>query len=111
MAIMVKRLVEFAAEDVKGHLDFKSRTILKLDQKGLTVRVLTLSPGGIGPVPAHRHSDVHFFLVLEGVLDLEIEGQTYKIFSGSCIEVDPGKIHQLRCAEPRETIVLAIKWV
>jgi len=110
MAIMVKRLAEFATEDVKGHLGFKSGTILDLPQKGLTVRVVTLAPGGIGPVPAHRHSDVHFFLVLEGALDLEVEGQTYKIGSGSCVEVDPDKIHQLRCAEPRETIVLAIKW-
>jgi len=111
MAIMVKRLADFSAEDVKGHSGFKARAILNLPQKGLTVRVLNLAPGGIGPVPAHRHSDVHFFLVLEGTLDLEIEGQTHKISSGSCIEVDPGKIHQLRCTEPKETIVLAIKWL
>lgn len=111
MALTVKRLAELSAEDVKGHAGFKARAILDLPQKGVTIRVLNLAPGAIGPVPAHQHSDVHFFLVLEGTLALEVEGQTHKIPDGSCVEVDPGKIHQLRCVETKETTVLAIKWV
>ena len=111
MAPMVKKLEELAAEEVKGHVGFKARAILDLPQKGVTVRVLNLAPGAVGPVPAHRHSDVHFFLVLEGTLALEIEGRTHKIPNGSCIEVDPGKVHQLACSGTAETTVLAIKWV
>jgi len=106
----IKRLSEFETKEVGGHQGFTARSLVDLPDKDVTVRLLNVNPGGIGPVPAHSHPDTHFFLVLEGTLELQIDNELYTIPSGSCIEVPPGKTHQLRCGGPKEMKVLAIKW-
>jgi len=50
------------------------------------------------------------FLVLEGILELEIDGQIHKIPKGSCMEVSPHKRHQLRGTGESDITVLAVKW-
>jgi quercetin dioxygenase-like cupin family protein len=110
VAIKIKKLLEFPAKEVGGHQGFIARSFVDLPDKDVTVRLLNVAPGGIGPVPAHSHPDTHSFLVLEGTLELEIDGQLYTVPSGSCIEVPPGKTHQLSCRGPKEMKVLAIKW-
>jgi quercetin dioxygenase-like cupin family protein len=110
METKIKKLSEFEAKEVGGHQGFIARSLVDLPDKEITVRLLNVTPGGIGPVPAHSHPDIHFFLVLEGTLELEIDGQLHKIPSGSCVEVPPGKTHQLRCGGEKEMTVLAIKW-
>jgi len=107
----VEKLADLPTEEVKGHQGFVSRSLLDLQKQAVTVRVLNVTPGGVGPVPQHRHEDAHFFWVIEGNLELEIDGQIYTIPSGSCIKVPPDKIHQLRCSGRKEVTVLAIKWV
>jgi len=106
----IKKISELPAEDVAGHRGFEARSLMDLSEKGVTVRMLSIRPGGIGPVPAHAHPDGHLFLVLEGTLELEIDGQIHKIPKGSCMEVPPHKRHQLRGTGESEISVLAIKW-
>jgi len=106
----IRKLLDFPAKEVGGHQGFTARSLIDLPDKDITVRLLDVAPGGIGPVPAHSHPDTHFFLVLEGTLELEVDGQIHRISSGSCVEVPPGKTHQLRCGGPKEMKVLAIKW-
>ena len=110
MEAKIMKLSEFPAKEVGGHEGFMARSLVDLPDKDVTVRLLNVAPGGIGPVPAHSHLDTHFFLVLEGMLELRIDDQTYTVPSGSCIEVPPGKTHQLRCDGEKEMKVLAIKW-
>ena len=98
------------AKEVGGHRGFMARSLIDLPHKDVTVRLLTVTPGGIGPVPAHSHPDTHFFLVLEGTLELEIDGQLLRIPSGSSVEVAPMRKHQLRCASEERMTVLAVKW-
>ena len=111
METKIRKLLEFPEKEVDGHQGFIARSLVDLPDKDVTVRLLNVAPGGIGPVPAHSHPDTHFFLVLEGTLELRIDDQAYTVSSGSCIEVPPGKIHQLRCGGENEMTVFAIKWI
>jgi quercetin dioxygenase-like cupin family protein len=110
MEIKIKKISDLPAKQDIGHEGFSARSLVTFPEKEITVRVLDVVPGGIGPVPAHSHPDTHFFLVLEGTLELRIDDRTYTVPSGSCIEVPPGKVHQLRCDGEKEMKVLAIKW-
>lgn len=110
METKIRELSELQAKEVSGHQGFVARSLVDLPDKDVTVRFLDVNSGGIGPVPAHSHPDTHFFLVLEGMLELEIDGQIHRIPSGSCVEVPPGKTHQLRCGGLKAMKVLAIKW-
>lgn len=109
-AEVVKRISDIPSEDVKGHEGFSSRALLALREKEAVIRLINVRPGGVGPVPPHRHDDAHFFLVLEGTLGLEIDGHLYTVENGSCAEVLPGCTHQLRCIGRKEMKLLAIKW-
>jgi quercetin dioxygenase-like cupin family protein len=110
MKIEVKKISELNREDVAGHHGFESRLFAEVIGKKVTVRLLNISPDGVGPTPAHKHDDVHFFLVLEGTLSLRIEKETYKIKKGECIEVPAGDVHQLQNHENDKIQVLAVKW-
>jgi mannose-6-phosphate isomerase-like protein (cupin superfamily) len=48
--------------------------------------------------------------MLDGTMDLEVDGEIYRIPNGSSVEVAPMKKHQLRCAGKEGMTVLAIKW-
>jgi mannose-6-phosphate isomerase-like protein (cupin superfamily) len=107
--IKIRKLSDFPAKEVSGHKGFLASSLIDLPSKGVTVRLLHVVPGGVGPVPAHSHPDTHFFLVLEGTLTLEIDGHNQTVPSGSCIEVPPESSHQLRCTGGTAMKVLAIK--
>ena len=106
----IKKLTDIPSQTVGGHEGFAARLLLNMPTKDVTVRLLNVSPGGKGPVPAHRHADTHFFWVIEGHLDLEIEGVIHPVPSGCSIEVPPDTVHQLRCGGRDSMTVLAIKW-
>lgn len=110
MEITIKKLSELQAQEVDGHQGFLERPLIDLADKGVTVRVLEIAPGGVGPVPAHSHPDRHCFLVLEGALELEVEGKRYTVPSGSVAEVPQQVIHQLRCSGKETLKLLAMKW-
>jgi len=106
----ITKLKEIPAAAVGGHEGFVARSLLSLPEKEIEARLINVTPGGKGPVPAHRHADTHFFLVLEGELALEIDGAVYTVPNGCCVEVPPDCMHQLRCAGGSALTVLAIKW-
>ena len=106
----ITKLKEIPATEVGGHEGFVARSLLSLPQKQIEARLLNVTPGGKGPVPPHSHPDTHFFLVLEGELALEIDGAVHTVPNGSCVEVPPDCMHQLRCAGGSAMTVLAIKW-
>jgi quercetin dioxygenase-like cupin family protein len=106
----ITKLMEITATDVGGHEGFVARSLLSLPQKQIEARLLNVAPGGKGPVPPHSHPDTHFFLVLEGDLELEIDGAVHTVHSGCCVEVPPNCVHQLRCPGGSAMTVLAIKW-
>jgi quercetin dioxygenase-like cupin family protein len=106
----ILRLADVPKEEVEGHKEFFSGSLVNLPEKGVTVRVLDVSVGGVGPVPAHSHTDCHLFLVLEGVLEIDIAGERYRVEEGSFIKVPQGEVHQLACREKDGMRVLAIKW-
>jgi len=110
MTIKVKDISELPTEEVKGHQGFTAHSLVDLGGKGITVRMLRISPGGLGPVPAHKHSDAHFFLVLDGNLSLVIDSVIHHIAKGECVEVPGNKIHQLKNDGDKVISVLAIKW-
>ena len=57
----------------------------------------------------HWHARARqFFYVLDGVLDLEIEGDTHSLASGCGIEVPPGLAHQARNTSTSDTSFLVI---
>ena len=106
----IMKLKELPATEVGGHEGFIARSLLSLPEKEIEARLINVTAGGKGPVPPHRHPDTHFFIVLEGNLELEIEDAIYSVPNGCCIEVPPNSMHQLRCAGGSAMTVLAIKW-
>ena len=106
----ITKLKEVPAAEVGGHEGFVARSLLSLAEKEIETRLINVTPWGKGPVPPHSHPDTHFFLVLEGNLELEIDGTVYSVPNGYCIEVPPNSRHQLRCAGGSSMTVLAIKW-
>lgn len=110
MEINVKKISELPGKLEVDHEGFVARSLVTFLEKEITMRLLNVEPGGIGPVTPHSHPDSHFFLVLEGTLELKVDNKLYTVPSGSCIEVPPEKIHQLRCSGEKEMKVLAIKW-
>jgi mannose-6-phosphate isomerase-like protein (cupin superfamily) len=110
MKIRVQDISELPTEETKGHQGFTARALVKLADRGVTVRMLRVSPGGLGPVPAHQHADVHFFLVLDGRLAIAVDGVVYQVSKGECIEVPANRVHQLRNDGDKEMSVLAVKW-
>ena len=106
----ITKLKEIPATEVGGHEGFIARSLLSLPEKEIEARLINVTAGGKGPVPPHSHTDTHFFLVLEGNLELEIDGAVYPVPNGCCIEVPPNSEHQLRCAGGSAMTVLAIKW-
>ncbi|MDI7259655.1 MAG: cupin domain-containing protein [Thermodesulfobacteriota bacterium] len=108
---VVKTISEIPAEEVKSHEGFLARTLLELSKKDVLIKLTRVGPGGRGPVPPHSHPDGHLFIVLEGTLGLEINGDLHRVENGSCAEVPPGHTHQLRCIGEKEIKFLAIKWI
>lgn len=106
----IRQLADMPKKQVEGHEGFFAGSLLDLPEKGLTIRVLDVMTGGVGPVPAHGHEDRHLFLVLEGVLEIDIAGERYRVEEGSFIEVPPDEMHQLACRDEDGVRVLAIKW-
>ena len=105
-----ERLSDLPAKEVDGHEGFLAQSLLDLTQKEVTVRLLKVRPGGVGPVPPHSHAEAHFFLVLEGNLKLEVDGSSILVPSGSFVKVPPNAQHQLVCSGGSGMTVLAIKW-
>lgn len=105
-----ERLSDLPAKDVSGHDGFCAQSLLDLTEKDVTVRLLKIRPGGVGPVPPHSHAEAHFFLVLEGNLKLEIDRSSILVPSGSFIKVPPYAQHQLECSGGSDLTVFAIKW-
>jgi mannose-6-phosphate isomerase-like protein (cupin superfamily) len=110
MKMRVMNISEFPIEEVKGHQGFTARSLVDPAGKGVTVRMLHISPGGLGPVPPHKHSDVHLFLVLAGRLSLVIDSVIHHIAESECVEVPGDKFHQLKNDGDKDISVLAIKW-
>ena len=61
-------------------------------------------------IPSHSHAETHLLIVLEGRLELEIDGAVHSVPAGYCAEVPPNHTHQLRCADESPMKFLAIKW-
>jgi len=106
----IRKLADVPKKEVQGHEGFLAGSLLNLPEKDVTIRILEVAMGGVGPVPAHSHGDSHLFLVLEGVLEIDIAGETYRVQEGSFIEVPPGEVYQLACRDEGGIRVLAIKW-
>ena len=106
----IMKLNEIPATEVGGHEGFSARSLLSLPEKEIEARLIIVTPGGKGPVPPHSHPDTHFFVVLEGQMELEIDGSVHTIPDGYCVEVPPHSLHQLRCAGESSMMILAIKW-
>ena len=100
---------EIPAEKVTGHQGFLARSLFASSDKKTTLRLLDVEPGATGPVPAHRHPDSHFFMVLAGTLEANLDGRTLTVPAGSCLEIAPNVLHQLRGAGQGPLKVLALK--
>ena len=49
-----RSVAELPNEEVKGHQGFTARPLMDLTDKGVTIRMLGISPAGIGPVRARE---------------------------------------------------------
>jgi quercetin dioxygenase-like cupin family protein len=105
----IKKPDDIPAEKVSGHNGFLARLLFTSGDKKTVLRLLDIAPGAVGPVPAHSHPDAHFFIVMEGALEVDLEGQTLAVQAGSCVEIAPNLVHQLRCAGKDPLKVLALK--
>lgn len=106
----IMKLEDIPSKAVDGHDGFIARALINLPEKDMVVRLVNVSAGGKGPVPPHSHPDVHFFIVMEGRLELEVDEKIHSVPSGYCAEVPPNSVHQLRCADDASMKVVAIKW-
>jgi mannose-6-phosphate isomerase-like protein (cupin superfamily) len=65
-------------------------------------------PGGF--VPPHREPNSESFFVLEGTLEVEVDGKRYELRSGDFLVVPPGVQHSLRNAGADWMRVLTTVW-
>lgn len=110
MKVKVIKLSELPVEMVAGHHGFSEISLLDPAGRGPVVRLLTVEPGGVGPSEAHSHREAHLFLVLEGNLELEVDGNTIPVPAGSFASIAPYTKHRLKCRDTMQTRILAIKW-
>ncbi len=110
MKVKVMKLSGLPVEMVTGHHGFSEISLLDPAGKGPVVRLLTVQPGGVGPTDAHSHRERHLFIVLEGNLELEVDGNAIPVPAGSFASIAPYTKHQLRCRDTMQTRILAIKW-
>ncbi len=64
-------------------------------------------PPGMG-VPTHSERNHEAFYVLEGTLDVEVEGETYRLGPGDFLGLPPGVVHSLHNSGPDPARVLTI---
>lgn len=84
-----------------GSLDY--REILKgrtVDDCGFAVHESAL-PGHSAPHPPHRHSGEEMFLMIDGALEVTINGTPSRITRGSVAFIGSGDLHGIR--NPDET--------
>jgi mannose-6-phosphate isomerase-like protein (cupin superfamily) len=61
--------------------------------RNVDLHVNELSPGsGPGPRHYHRHAE-NVYVVLSGVIDVEIEGSTHRLGADDVLFIPPGRIH------------------
>jgi quercetin dioxygenase-like cupin family protein len=78
------------------------RVLAQSPDQPIAVTDNTVPPGFPGPVP-HRHTQMtDIFYVLEGELDVNLEGQWRRLGPGSFVLVPPGVVHTFanRGADP-----------
>lgn len=75
-------LLEEPADHGDGALVFEART------------------GGGGMVPPHTEDNHESFHVLEGVFEIEADGETHRCVAGDHLSIAPGVLHALRNAGP-----------
>jgi mannose-6-phosphate isomerase-like protein (cupin superfamily) len=74
---------------------------------GLSVIEERMPPGSAET--RHRHGTARqIFYVLDGALDMEIEGEMLRLRPGEALEVPPGAAHQARNATGADTRFLVI---
>ena len=106
----IMRLTDITSKEVEGHEGFVDRSLFSLPEKEIVARLLDCAPGSKGPVPPHSHPETHFFIVLKGHLELEVDGTIHSVPDGHCAEVPPDCVHQLRCTDEAPMRILAVKW-
>jgi quercetin dioxygenase-like cupin family protein len=65
-------------------------------------------PAGNG-VPPHTERNAESFYVLEGVLEVEADGETYRLAGGDFLSIRPGVLHSLH--NPGPDWAVALTWV
>lgn len=71
------------------------------------MNLITLQPGQRGRI--HRHArQEEVFVVLEGILDLVVEGETHELAAGGAARVAPEPRRQLVARGPGRTVILAL---
>jgi quercetin dioxygenase-like cupin family protein len=63
----------------------------------MTVARITFTAGA--SLPAHRHVNEQFTLVLEGAMEFTVEGQTLVVRAGECIHLASEEFHGARALE------------
>ena len=59
-------------------------------------------------VPAHTERNYEAFYVLEGTLEVEADGERYRLGPGEFLSMRPGVVHSLRNPEPGMTRILTL---
>ena len=64
-------------------------------------------PAGLG-VPPHQERNHEAFYVLEGTLEVDADGERYRLEPGDFLSIPPGTIHALHNPGPGQARVLTI---
>lgn len=71
------------------------------------MNLITLQPGQCGRIHRHQRQE-EVFLVLEGILDLVVEGETHELGAGELARLAPEPRRQLVARGPGRTVILAL---
>lgn len=87
---------------------FKGRFFEILKTTDLSqVAVMTIKPGGDGG-PAERHEVGQIIYVLEGEVEVMIDGEKNKVSEGEVVVIEKGKLHHVKSVGKKDLFFLSI---
>ena len=90
------RRIDFDAIEKSGPAERIVQTLLDRSSgaKNCMIQVIKTPPGGGSPAGLHVHKVDQIFYILEGTMDIEIEGKRHEVGAGSMIFFPAGVPHQ-----------------
>lgn len=74
-----------------------------------SISVIEFAPGEAGPLSYHDDPVEELYVVLEGTLEIELDGETFQADAGSTALITPGVEHRPRNTSDEPAVLLVVQ--